>query len=90
MTHGFNISIAIKSSVDKILQINLPLIQVTDFKSLYNCLVRLGTIQEKRLMIDVMCLRQAYERRLITNVKWIDGEANPADAITKDKACLAL
>jgi hypothetical protein len=26
MTHGFDISIAIKSSVDKILQINLPLI----------------------------------------------------------------
>jgi hypothetical protein len=37
-----------------------------------------------------MCLRQAYERRLITNVKWIDREANPADAMTKDKACLAL
>jgi hypothetical protein len=90
MTHGFDISTAIKSSVDKILQINLPLIQVTDSKSLYDCLVRLGTMQEKRLMIDVMCLRQAYERRLITDVKWIDGEANPADAMTKGKACLAL
>ena len=41
-------------------------------------------------MIDVMCLRQAYERRLITEVKWIDGEANPADAMTKGKACVAL
>jgi hypothetical protein len=56
MTHGFNISTAIKSSVNKILQINLPLIQVTDSKSLYDCLVRLGTMQEKRLIIDVMCL----------------------------------
>jgi hypothetical protein len=90
MTHGFGISIAIKSLVDKILQINLPLIQVTDSKSLYDCLVRLGTMQEKRLMINVMCLWQAYERRLITDVKWIDGEANPADAMTKGKACLAL
>jgi hypothetical protein len=41
-------------------------------------------------MIDVMCLRQAYERRLITEVKWIDGETNPADAMTKGKPCLAL
>jgi hypothetical protein len=90
MTHGFDISTAIKSLVNKILQINLLLIQVTDSKSLYNCLVRLGTMQEKRLIIDVMCLRQAYERRLITDVKWINEEANPADAITKDKACLAL
>jgi hypothetical protein len=47
-------------------------------------------MQEKRLIINVMCLRQAYKRRLITDVKWIDGEANPADAITKGKACLAL
>jgi hypothetical protein len=90
MTHGFDISTAIKSSVDKILQINLLLIQVTDSKSLYDCLVRLRTMQEKRLMINVICLRQAYERRLITDVKWINREANPADAITKGKACLAL
>jgi hypothetical protein len=47
-------------------------------------------MQEKQLIIDVICLRQAYERRLIINVKWIDREANPADAITKGKACLAL
>ena len=41
-------------------------------------------------MIDIMCLRQAYERRLITEVKWINGEANPADAMTKGKPCAAL
>jgi hypothetical protein len=90
IAHGFDIGTAIKSTIDKILQINLPLILCTDSKSLYDCLVRLGTTQEKRLMIDVMCLRQAYERRLITEVKWIDGEANPADAMTKGKPCPAL
>jgi len=41
-------------------------------------------------MIDIMCLRQAYERRLITEVKWINREANPADAMTKSKPCAAL
>jgi hypothetical protein len=41
-------------------------------------------------MIDIMCLCQAYERRLITKVKWINGEANPADAMTKSKPCVAL
>jgi hypothetical protein len=90
MAHGFDIGTAIKSTVDKILQVNLPLVLCTDSKSLYDCLVRLGTTQEKRLMIDVMCLRQAYERRQITEVKWIDGEANPADAMTKGKPCTAL
>lgn len=41
-------------------------------------------------MIDVMCLRQSYERREISEVKWIDGESDPADAITKHKASNAL
>ena len=90
MAHGFDIGAAIKSTVDKILQVNLPLVLCTDSKSLYDCLVRLGTTQTKRLMVDVMCLRQAYERRQITEVRWIDGEANPVDAMTKGKPCAAL
>jgi hypothetical protein len=90
MTHGFDIGAAIKSTLDKVLQVSVPLVLCTDSKSLYDCLVRLGTTQEKRLMIDVMCLRQAYERRQITEVKWIDGETNPADAMTKGKPCTAL
>ena len=56
IAYGFDIGAAIKSIVDKILQVNLLLVLCTDSKSLYNCLVRLRTTQEKRLMIDVMCL----------------------------------
>jgi hypothetical protein len=41
-------------------------------------------------MIDVICLRQAYERREIIEVKWIKGNLNPADAITKSKSSNAL
>ena len=37
-----------------------------------------------------MCLRQAYERREITEVKWISGSDNPVDAMTKAKPCQAL
>jgi hypothetical protein len=37
-----------------------------------------------------MCLRQAYERREITEVKWISDGDNPADAIIKAKPCQAL
>ena len=90
IAYGFNIGAIIKSILDKILQVNLPLVLCTDSKSLYDCLVRLGTTQEKRLIIDLMCLRQAYERRQITEVKWIDGDTNPADAMTKGKPCTAL
>ena len=41
-------------------------------------------------MIDVMCLRQAYKQRQVTKVKWIDGDTNPMDAMTKGKPCMAL
>ena len=41
-------------------------------------------------MVDLMCLCQAYERREITEVKWINGGNNPADAMTKARPCQAL
>jgi hypothetical protein len=90
MAHGFDMGVSVKSTVDRALQIDLPLVVCTDSKSLYECLVKLGTTQEKRLMIDVMCLRQAYERREIAEVKWIKGNSNPADAMTKAKPSNAL
>lgn len=90
MVHGFDMGASIKATIEKILKIDLPLIVCTDSRSLYDCLVKLGTTQEKRLMIDVMCLRQAYERREITEVKWIEGDTNPADSMTKSKPSGAL
>jgi hypothetical protein len=56
MVYGFNMGTLIKVTVNKALEIELPLIIYIDSKSLYECLVKLRTIQEKRLMIDVMCL----------------------------------
>jgi hypothetical protein len=56
MAHGFDTGAAIKSTIEAILRIQLPLILYTDSKSLYDCLVKLGTTQEKRLMVDLMCL----------------------------------
>ncbi|RFU26353.1 hypothetical protein B7463_g9983, partial [Scytalidium lignicola] len=90
MAHGFDMGAAIKSTIEGILEIDLPLVICTDSRSLYDCLVKLGTTQEKRLMIDVMCLRQAYERRQIAEVRWIEGTTNPADSMTKGKPSSAL
>jgi hypothetical protein len=47
----------VKSIIDKALEIEVPLVVYIDSKSLYECLVKLGTTREKRLIIDVMCLR---------------------------------
>jgi hypothetical protein len=61
----------------------LPIIICTDSFSLYECIVKLGTTKEKRLMIDIMALRQMYERRELVEVRWITGASNLVDTITK-------
>jgi hypothetical protein len=43
MVHGFNMGALVISTIDKALGIKLPLIIYTDSKSLYECLVKLGT-----------------------------------------------
>jgi hypothetical protein len=68
----------------------MPLVVCTDSKSLYNCLVKLGITYEKRLIIDVISMREAYKRREIAQVKWIASKLNLADFITKTKLTNAL
>ena len=90
MAYSFNIRATIKATVELQLNISLLLILCTNFKLIYECLIKLGTIQEKRLIINVICLHQLYKRREIVKVKWINGDSNPIDAITKSKPLLAL
>jgi hypothetical protein len=69
MIHDFDVDSVLKATFTKMLDVVVSLILATNSKSLYDCLVRLRTTIEKRLMIDVMILRQCYERREITEMK---------------------
>ena len=91
MIHDFDADAVIKSIVKKILTISiLFMIVCIDFKSLYECLIRLKIIQKKRFMINIMCLRKVYERREIIEIRWIDEKSNSADVMTKENFCDAL
>ena len=68
----------------------IPTVVCTDSYSLYECMVKLGTTQEKRLMIDIMAIRQSYERREVSEMRWIEGDSNPADSMTKLNANTVL
>ncbi len=90
MAYSFDIGAVIKARIKLQLNISLLFILCTNFKSIYKCFVKLRTTQEKKLMINVMCLRQLYERHKIAKVKWINGDSNFADAMTKNKPSSAL
>jgi hypothetical protein len=70
--NSFNIGIAIATTLRMIterLRIpTIPLVICTDSYSLYECLVRLRTTKEKRLIINIIALRQLYKRREITKI----------------------
>ena len=57
---------------------------------IYEYLIKLKTTQEKRLIINIIYLRQLYKRCKIAKVKWINGDSNPIDTITKSKLLLAF
>ena len=42
---------------------DIPTVVCTDSYSLYEYLVKLGTTKEKRLIIDIIALRESYKRR---------------------------
>jgi hypothetical protein len=87
MVSGVDMAIALGTTIklitDRLELPAIPIIACTDSYSLYECLVKLGTTKEKRLMIDIMALRQSYERRELFEIRWINGADNPADAMTK-------
>jgi len=60
MVGGVNIVIIIKTTLKIIIdRLELPIIPIiiyTNLFSLYKCLVKLGTIKEKRLIIDIIAL----------------------------------
>jgi hypothetical protein len=87
MVAGVDIAISLSTTFNLICKqlgiSSFPTIVCTDSFSLYECLVKLGTTSEKRLMIDILALRQSYERRELAEIRWIDGDSNLADAMTK-------
>jgi hypothetical protein len=94
MAHGVNIAIAIQGTINMIMKRlelpQVPIVVCTDSLSLYKCLVKLGTTKEKRLIIDIMALRQAYEQGELKDIRWINRRDNPADTMTKERPNVAL
>jgi hypothetical protein len=69
MIHDFDVDFVFKVILTKMIDTLISSILIIDSKFIYDCLIRLKITLEKRLLIDVMTLRQCYERREITEMK---------------------
>ena len=72
IVEGVNIAIAINTIIKIIIRqlgfLYTLIIVYTDLYLLYKYLVKLSTIKEKRLIIDIIALYQLYKRREITKI----------------------
>jgi hypothetical protein len=68
----------------------IPLVIYTDSYFLYECLIDHKAIFLRHSKLDIIALRQSYKRHKITEIRWIYGDNNPADAFTKASPNRAL
>jgi hypothetical protein len=68
-----NMSFAIRFTLTIIMKqlglFTILIIVYTDSYSFYECLVKFRTIKEKRLMIDIIAIRESYENRKIFEIR---------------------
>jgi hypothetical protein len=73
MVGGVNMLFAISFTLTIIIKqlefLIILIIVCTDFYSLYECLVKLGTTKEKRLIIDIIVIRESYENRELFEIR---------------------
>jgi hypothetical protein len=67
-------------------QQNLPEILIIfciNSKSLYEYIIKLKTTKKKYLIIDIIAIRQTYEKKELFEICYINRQDNPIDIITK-------
>ena len=90
IAQAYDAGFAIRHCVSKLLQREVSLRVFTDSKTLFDSIVTLCSMTEKRLLIDIAGLREAYRNRELSNLGWVRSGNNVADALTKDKKDSAL
>lgn len=89
LDEGIAMNSTLKIIIDRFLTAEIPIILFSDSYSLNKYLFKLGITKEKKLMIDIMTLRQSYER-IAFRIRWIRGKNNRVNAMTKLKPNIKL
>ena len=87
---AFDFAYCAKKDLETMLGCHIPLQMYTDSKSLFDILTKCSNTTERRLMIDLQSVRNAYENHEISNIGFLRGPNNPADGLTKESKSGAL
>lgn len=90
LAHAFDIGSTICQTITVLYGKPRPMTVYTDSKRLYDGILGANATAEKRLLIDLSLLRQAYELHEIVEVVWVPSSNNSADALTKASPSPAL
>jgi hypothetical protein len=80
---GFDAAYSLKHDLQTILKRSVDILIYTDSLSLFNVMTKPSTTPEKRLMIDLVVVREEYDRMEIAQLAFLRTNWNPADALTK-------
>ncbi len=87
---AFDFAYCTKTDLEKLLDRRVSLYIFTDSKRLFDVTAKCFHTQERRLMIDLQAVLDAYAVHEISNIGFICGRNNPADGLTKISKCHAL
>ena len=90
LADGFDVAYSMRHDIERMTGKKIPLSVFTDSLSLFDVITKATLTAERRLMIDVAGVKEAYKTRDIHTIGFIRTQYNPADALTKVRPCGAL
>jgi hypothetical protein len=90
LADAFDMAYALKHNIETIIKQNVPIVILTDSLSLFDVITKATTTADKRLMIDLCVVKQAYERSEVDTIGFVRSEYNPADVLRKITRCAIL
>ena len=90
LADGFDAGYAIRHDLERMTRRKIPISMFTDSLSLFDVVTKATITTERRLMIDIAGVKQAYKAKEIHTLGFIRTNYNVADALTKVKACDAM
>jgi hypothetical protein len=83
LMEAFDMGVALKEQLFEILVEHVALWCIVDSRTVYNAVVRMGAVTEKRLAVDIAVLREAHLFREMEQLFWVPSDQTGADAMTK-------